>query len=128
MPIVKVTQKGDFKNTEKLLKKSLGRNYKKVLDKYGRKGVEALALATPMDTGETAASWYYDIIQNGSSLSVIWSNAHIEGGYANIALLLQLGHGTKNGGYVQGIDYINPALKPIFDALAKEAWNEVTKV
>lgn len=117
-------QRGSFKNTEKLLKKSLGHDYRSVLEKYGRKGVDVLSANTPINTGKTAHSWSYEIIQNGSSLSVIWSNSNVNKG-VNIALILQYGHGTGTGGYVQGIDYINPALKPIFDDLANEAWREV---
>lgn len=125
--MIKIRSKGDFSKTEKLLKKSLGRNYRSVLEKYGEMGAEALASATPIDSGETALSWNYEIIQNGSSLSVIWTNSHIEKG-VNIAIILQYGHGTKNGGYVEGRDYINPALRPIFDKLADAAWKEVTSI
>lgn len=123
--MITVRQKGDFRKTEKFLKKSLGRDYMKVLDKYGRYGIQALASATPKDSGETAAMWDYEIIQNGSSISVVWKNHNIVKG-VNIAVILQYGHGTRNGGYVEGRDYINPALRPIFDALAESAWKEVT--
>lgn len=118
-------QKGDFGKTEKFLKKSLGRNYVSVLEKYGQQGVAALSASTPVRTGLTATSWSYEIIQNGSSISVIWKNSNIQKG-VNIALILQYGHGTKNGGYVRGRDYINPALRPIFDKMADAAWKEVT--
>lgn len=117
-------KKGDFKETEKLLKKSLGRDYRKVLDTYARKGVSLLSAATPVESGETAASWGYEITQNGSAISVIWSNSHINKG-VNIAIILQYGHATRHGGYVQGRDYINPALRPIFDEMANAAWKEV---
>lgn len=119
--------RGDFRKTEKLLKKSLGRDYRLVLEKYGRQGVEALSSATPKDTGETAASWYYEIIQNQDGLSVIWNNSNVNRG-VNIAIILQYGHGTRNGGYVQGRDYINPALRPVFDRLAEAAWKEVSGI
>lgn len=119
--------KGDFSKTEKFLKKSLGKNYLTVLDKYAKQGVAALSSATPIDSGETATSWDYEIIQNESSLSIIWKNYHIEKG-VNIAVILQYGHGTRNGGYVEGRDYINPALRPIFDSLADAAWKEVTSI
>lgn len=119
--------KGDFGKTEKFLKKSLGKNYLTVLDKYAKQGVAALSSATPIDSGETATSWDYEIIQNESSLSIIWKNYHIEKG-VNIAVILQYGHGTRNGGYVEGQDYINPALRPIFDSLADAAWKEVTSI
>lgn len=119
--------KGNFDKTEKFLKKSLGRNWVDVLEKYAIEGVKALSSATPVDTGETAASWEYEIIQNEDGVSINWNNTHIENGYANIAILLQYGHGTRNGGYVEGRDYINPALQPIFDEMAKAAWKEVTQ-
>lgn len=122
-----IKTKGDFKDTEKLLKKSLGKDYMSILHDYGRKGVMALQEATPKDTGETAASWRYEITQNGSTISITWHNDHIEDG-ANIALLIQYGHATSNGYFIRGRDYINPALKPIFDDLANKAWREVTRV
>lgn len=107
------------------MQKTLGRNYMKVLERYAQQGVEALSNATPIKTGKTAASWGYEIIQNKGSLSVVWINRNVNKG-VNIAVILQLGHGTKNGGYVVGIDYINPALRPIFEQLANAAWKEVT--
>lgn len=119
--------KGDFKKTEKFLKKSLGRDYRSVLDKYAQQGVVALSSATPKESGQTASSWYYKIIQNGSSLSIVWNNSHVNKG-VNIAVILQYGHGTRTGGYVQGRDYINPALRPVFDKLADAAWKEVTSI
>lgn len=123
--MITIRQRGDFKKTEKLLKKSLGRDYRAVLDKYGQKGVMALAAATPVESGETAALWDYEIIQNGSSISIVWKNYNINKG-VNIAVILQYGHATRNGGWVEGRDYINPALRPIFDELADAAWKEVT--
>lgn len=120
-------QRGDFKKTEKLLKKTFGRDYRKILEEYGQKGVAALAAATPKDSGETAGKWDYEIIQNGSSISIVWNNYNVVNG-VNIAVILQYGHGTRNGGYVEGRDYINPALRPIFDELADAAWKEVTSI
>lgn len=117
-------QKGDFSKTEKFLKRSLGRDYVNVLEKYGQQGVAALSASTPVRTGLTATSWDYEIIQNGSSISIFWKNSNIQNG-VNIAIILQYGHGTKNGGYVRGRDYINPALRPIFDKMADAAWKEV---
>lgn len=122
---INIFSKGDFKKTEKLLKKTLGKNYRSVLDKYGRLGVEALSIATPKDTGLTAALWRYEVIQNDDGMSVVWHNDNVING-ENIAILLQMGHGTRNGGYVVGRDYINPALQPIFDQLAEAAWKEIT--
>lgn len=121
---IRFNHKGDFKKTEKFLKKSLGVNYREILDKYGKQGVAALSSATPVDTGQTASSWYYEIIQNQDGYSIVWKNSNVEKG-VNIAVILQYGHATKNGGYVRGIDYINPALTPIFKELAEAAWKEV---
>lgn len=118
-------QKGDFKKTEQMLKRASEKRYLKILSKYGSQGVSALSAATPKDTGLTAASWSYEIANDSNGVSVNFINNHVEKGYANIALMLQFGHGTRNGGYVQGRDYINPAIRPIFDKMAKEAWKEV---
>lgn len=125
--MIRFRHRGDFSKTEKFLKKSFGKDYRKLLEKYGRQGVEALASATPIESGETAASWDYEIIQNGGAISIVWKNHHINKG-VNIAIILQYGHATRNGGYVQGRDYINPALRPIFDELAELAWKEVTNI
>ena len=94
------------------------------LDRYGRMGVDALSKATPVRTGLAASSWSYQIVRKDGVTKLQWKNSDIEGGY-NVAILLQYGHGTRNGGYVQGIDYINPALKPIFEQMAEELWKEV---
>lgn len=125
--MIQIKQRGNFNKTEKFLKKSFGRNYKNVLEKYGQQGVSALSAATPVDSGLTAVSWSYEIIQNKDSISVVWNNSNINKG-VNIAIILQYGHGTRNGGYVRGRDYINPALKPIFDKMAAAAWKEVTRL
>ena len=97
------------------------------LDKYGREGVAALASATPVDTGLTANSWQYKIEQKKGSVSISFYNTNIQNGVP-IAVILQYGHATRNGGWVQGRDYINPAIQPIFDKIANEAWREVTKL
>lgn len=125
--MLKLFSRGNFNRTEKFLKKSMGDDYITVLSKYGQRGVEALSAATPKKTGKTASSWRYEIRQEGSSLSVIWSNSNVNKN-VNIAIILQYGHGTGWGGYVQGRDYINPALCPIFDELADMAWKEVTSI
>lgn len=96
------------------------------LDRFGRRGVEALKEATPVDTGKTANSWVYRIVRQNGSISIEFDNTNINQG-AKIAILLQYGHRNHNGGYVQGRDYINPAIQPIFDEIAEEAWKEVTK-
>lgn len=116
--------RGDFKKTERFLKKSIGKDYRQVLDRFGAQGVSALSAATPIETGETASSWSYEIIQNDNGISIVWNNSHVEKG-VNIAVILQYGHGTRTGGWVEGVDYINPALKPIFEKLADAAWKEV---
>lgn len=125
--MIHIKQRGDFSKTEKFLKKSFGRDYISVLEKYGQQGVVALSAATPIDSGLTAISWSYEIIQNEGSISIIWKNSNVNKG-VNIAVILQYGHGTRNGGYVNGVDYINPALKPIFDKMADAAWKEVTSI
>lgn len=96
------------------------------LDRFGREGVAALASATPVDSGLTASSWYYEVIIQNGSASIQFCNSNVNKGIP-IAIILQYGHGTKNGGWVQGKDYINPAIQPIFDKIANNAWKEVTK-
>lgn len=97
------------------------------LDKYGREGVAALSSATPVDTGLTARSWEYEISHKPGCVSITFKNTNIQNGVP-IAIILQYGHGTRNGGWVQGRDYINPAIQPIFDKITKDAWKEVTKL
>lgn len=123
--MISFRQKGNFNNTEKTLRKIQSRKYLQVLNQCGQEGVQALSAATPKDTGFTAASWSYKIEQKSDGVTIVWENSHVEKGYANIALLLQYGHGTRTGGYVRGRDYINPAIKPIFDKIAEKAWKEV---
>lgn len=122
--VVTVTQKGDFSKTVKFLKKNKEKKFLKKLNKFGEIGVQALADATPKRTGTTAASWGYEIVISNGSASIIWTNTNNNHG-VYIAVLIQYGHGTRNGGYVQGIDYINPAMRPIFDKIANDAWLEV---
>ena len=123
--MITITSKKGWNKTEKLLKNSLGDKWFSVLEKYGSQGVQALSAATPTESGKTASSWDYKIVKKGGKVSVIWNNSNIKDG-VNIAVILQYGHGTGTGGYVQGRDYINPALRPIFDAMADAAWKEVT--
>ncbi len=127
MVMIKIIQKGDFKRSHKLLEKITNRHYMSILNQYGRKGVEALASATPVRTGLTANSWDYHIEQKDGSYAIVWTNSNVVNGYANIAILLQYGHGTRNGGYVSGRDYINPAIQPVFDEIAEKVWKEVSK-
>ena len=119
-------QKGDFSKVTRFLERAKESVKLGVLDKYGRAGVEALSSATPVDTGLTAASWYYKIENKNGVAKLNFYNSNIQNGVP-IAIILQYGHGTQNGGWVQGRDYINPAIQPIFDSLADDAWKEVTK-
>lgn len=123
--MIRFKHSGNFKHTETLFRNVNRRSYISILKKYGQAGVDALAAATPKATGETAASWSYEIVENRGGYSIYWSNSHENQG-VNIALILQYGHGTGTGGYVKGIDYINPAIRPIFDEIANAAWKEVT--
>jgi hypothetical protein len=116
---------GTFKKTDAFFQAMLKKDIYRSLDKYGREGVNALASATPVDSGLTAASWDYRIERKKNSYTIVWTNSHVVDG-APIAILLQYGHGTGTGGYVQGQDYINPAIKPIFDRIANEVWKVVT--
>ena len=118
---------GSFKNTERLFQKLNRFEISSVLSKYGALGVEALSTATPVDSGTTSGSWSYEVERSGGGYTIFWTNSNVNQG-VNIALILQLGHGTGTGGYVAGRDYINPAIQPIFDAMAEEAWQEVTRV
>lgn len=118
--------KGDFRNTEKFLQRI--KEFAKVsdLDKYGQEGVDALRAATPVDSGKTASSWGYRIKHENGSASIEWTNSNINDGVP-IAVIIQYGHGTGWGGYVKGIDYINPAMRPVFENIADKVWKEVTK-
>lgn len=119
--------KGDFSKTLNYFKRVKEASRVKILEKYGDKGVAALASATPVRTGLTAASWYYRIERSGSRISIVFLNSHLNKG-VNIAVILQMGHGTGTGGWVEGRDYINPAIRPIFDEIVDAAWKEVTSV
>lgn len=119
-------QEGDFSKTKRFLGRAREAVRLKDLDRYGREGVAALESATPVDTGTTAKSWYYKIEQKNGMTSINFCNSNINKGVP-IAIILQYGHGTRNGGWVEGRDYINPAILPIFDKLANNAWGEVTK-
>lgn len=118
---------GDFSKLTRFLEKTKGAARMGNLEKYGKEGVAALASATPIDSGITANSWYYEVTNTGTSATISFYNSNIQNGVP-IAILLQYGHGTRNGGWVQGRDYINPAIQPVFDKIANEAWREVTKL
>lgn len=124
--MISFRQKGDFSKLTRFLERAKNLVHLSDLDRYGREGVAALSSATPVDTGKTAASWYYDIKINKESASITFNNSNIQNGVP-IAIILQYGHGTRNGGWVEGRDYINPVIQPIFDKIAEEAWKEVTK-
>lgn len=127
--MITVTSGGNFKNTETLLKKASNINLRPILEEYGRLGVDALARNTPVDTGKTAKSWDYEIVYGKNEVKLIWVNDNMAGNTdIPVAMLIQYGHATKNGGYVTGIDYINPALTKIFEKMADKAWREVSKV
>ena len=124
--IVGVRQTGNFQRTDRFLHRMVQKHYMGILKRYGEKGVEALALATPRDTGKTAESWSYEIEELPGRTAIYWRNDHVENG-VNIAILLQYGHATRTGGFVEGRDYIRPAIRPIFDKMAEEAWKEVVR-
>lgn len=125
--MVTFRHRGDFKNAEKLM-----RGYDKtrllgILNGYGAQGVRALASATPVDSNVTANSWSYRTSVSGSSFFIIWENSSVTSSGTPIVILLQYGHGTRNGGYVQGRDFINPAIRPIMDQIADAVWREVIR-
>ena len=124
--MIKVTHKGSFKNVEAFLQRMKKREQFAALEKYGSSGVRALAAATPVDSSETANSWYYEIVDRPGYFSIQWLNSNMEDGIS-IAAIIQYGHATRNGSWVEGRDYINPAMRPIFDQIANDMWKEVTK-
>ena len=125
--MIKISQKGDFKKSITYMEKLKEAIHLNAFDKYGREGVSALSSATPVDSGETANSWYYKIERTKNTISITFYNSNVNKGVP-IAIILQYGHGTGTGGWVEGRDYINPAIQPIFDKMAEEAWKEVTNV
>jgi hypothetical protein len=125
--MIRIKQKGNFSKLTRYLERIQDSSRIGDLDKYGRAGVSALASATPIDTGLTASSWYYEIKREGERVSITFANSNIQNGVP-IAIIIQYGHGTRNGGWVEGRDYINPAIQPIFDQIADSAWKEVSKV
>ena len=127
--MITIRQEGDFSKLSSYFEKLKEVVKFGILDKYGRAGVEALSSATPIgETGETADSWYYKISRTETSVSIIFCNSNVTPNGTPIAILLQYGHGTRNGGYVEGVDYINPAIVPIFEEIADEAWREVKNI
>ena len=125
MAFISFSHKGDFSKTKRFLKKAKEKAFYKHLDEYARTGVEALREHTPIDSGTTAASWTYEIKVDNDSATITWMNTNTNKG-ENIAILIQYGHGTGTAGYVHGRDYINPAMRPVFDKIAENIWKEVT--
>lgn len=125
--MIQIRHKGDFSKFQKYLGNLKKTVHLSDLEKYGQEGVAALASATPVDTGKTASSWYYEIVRGNGTISINYCNSNINDGVP-IAIILQYGHGTNNGGWVEGRDYINPSIQPIFDKIADSAWREVTKL
>ena len=125
--MISFRHRGDFSNLTRFLERAKNGVRIGELDKYGRAGVAALASATPVDTGLTASSWYYEVENSNGVAKIMFNNSNIQNGVP-IAIILQYGHGTGTGGWVQGRDYINPAIQPLFDQIANNAWREVTKL
>ena len=125
--MISFRQKGDFSKLTRFLERAKESVKIGDLDKYGREGVAALSSATPIDSGKTADSWSYEITNEDGSVTITFNNSNIQNGVP-IAIILQYGHGTRNGGWVQGRDYINPAIQPVFDEIVDKAWREVTKI
>jgi hypothetical protein len=123
--MIRFKQRGSFKHTDKFLDKASRIDFASLLAPYAEQGVDALAEATPKRTGEAAASWGYEIKASKTGVSVAWTNSKMAGSVP-LVILLQYGHGTGTGGYVQGIDFINPALRPVFDKIASDMWREVS--
>ena len=124
--MISFRQKGDFSKLNRYFERVKEAARVSVLDKYGQAGVAALSSATPVDSGETANSWFYEIEHTSTSATITFCNSHINKGVP-IAIILQYGHGTGTGGYVQGRDYINPAIQPVFDKIVEDVWREVTE-
>lgn len=123
--MIRVSVKGDFKKTNSFLERAKNLFRFGILDKYGRRGVDALRAATPKDTGETANAWYYRIVRNRIGVAIEWLNSSKNEGIP-IVILLQYGHGFQNGGFYEGLDFINPAMRPVFKQIADDAWKELT--
>lgn len=124
--MITFTQKGDFSKLDGFMNRLKGLSKNSDLDRYGQRGVDALSAATPYDTGNTAGSWYYKINRENGTLSLEFCNSNVNKGVP-IAIILQYGHGTGTGGWVEGRDYINPAIQPVFDEMLNELWKEVCK-
>lgn len=124
--MITIESQGDWKMTRNWFDRMTKLDLALIMNQFGKEGVSALKAATPSKSGETAASWNYEVTRKGNNWKITWTNSNVNKG-ANIAVLIQYGHGTRNGGYVVGRDYINPAIRPVFDKIAAKAWKEVTK-
>lgn len=124
--MIKIRQKGDFSKVTNYFERIKNVFHVSILDKYGQEGVAALSSATPKDTGKTSESWYYEIVYTNDRAEIQFYNSNIQNGVP-IAIILQYGHGTGTGGWVEGRDYINPAIQPIFDKILNDVWKEVTR-
>lgn len=125
--MISFRHKGDFSRATRYLSNVKAAAKSINLERFGEEGVAALASATPVDTGLTASSWYYKIERKNGSITISFNNSNIQNG-VSIAIILQYGHGTRNGGWVEGRDYLHPTIRPIFDKIVNEAWREVTKL
>lgn len=119
-------QRGDFRKTESFLKRVSGDDIYSSLERYAKEGVDALSASTPSDTGKTASSWDYEIKKDRNGVSIYWTNSNVMDGIP-VVILIQYGHATGTGGYVQGIDFINPTLRPVFEKIVENVWREVAK-
>lgn len=124
--MITIESQGDWKMTRNWFDRMTKLDLALIMNQFGKEGVSALAAATPSKSGLTSKSWNYEVTRKGNNWKITWSNSNVNKG-ANIAVLIQYGHGTRNGGYVVGRDYINPAIRPVFDKIAKKAWKEVTR-
>ena len=122
---IKITSKGDWSKTRKWMFRMLHRDYLRVLEQCAQEGIDALSAATPVDSGLTASSWDAEIEYDGAGCTITWVNNNLASGWFNVAIALQYGHGTGTGGYVQGVDYINPAIRPVFDNISNIVWEVV---
>lgn len=125
--MITVKSSGSFGNTEKFMRQAMNRSFIQKMNRYGEMGVAALSSATPVASGKTAMSWGYKVVVKRESVSIVWTNSNIVAGVP-IAIILQYGHATGTGGFVQGVDYINPAMKPVFDKISNDFWREVSNL
>lgn len=124
--MITIESQGEWKLTRNWFDRMTKLDLALIMNQFGKEGVSALAAATPSRSGLTSKSWNYEVTRKGNNWKITWTNSNVNKG-ANIAVLIQYGHGTRNGGYVVGRDYINPAIRPVFDKIAKKAWKEVTR-